>query len=288
MRKMMKMLGMFVAALTMVGCGYVGDGNFGLERAWDGKYKEKIVKPGADFYLFSTLEEVYGKNLNLPLELSPKDKDAVRLDNLKINVTYRVLSEGAYHYVTNDGDAVYDRNTDVHYIGRDRLSNDLSPSVQQVSEKWASEDMYRDTEKFANEIRAEMQKDINKKYGDKMFEIVDVKIPLVDVAEHIEKKIAQIQITKAEDAQNKAKLEALVSRENVMKKESVLLKNAINESGLTAEQYLEFRWQDTLSNMNADNISAGSNGSGGAETGTKKSGGNSNTQTMIVLNVGKK
>ena len=287
MRKMMKSFGLVVAALSMVGCSYIGDGNFGLERGWDGKYKEKIVKPGADFYIFSTLEEVYGKNLNLPLELSPKDKDAVRLDNLKINVTYRVLPEGAYHYVTNDGDAVYDRNNDVHYIGRDRLSNDLSPSVQQVSEKWASEDMYRDTEKFANEIRLEMQKDINKKYGAKMFEIVDVKIPLVDVAEHIEKKIAQIQITKAEDAQNKAKLEALDSRENVMKKESRLLKDAIDTSGLTAEQYLEFRWQETLSNMNADNISANdSSGSAGNEK--VKTGSNSNTQTMIVLNVGKK
>lgn len=287
MRKMMKSFGLVVAALSMVGCSYIGDGNFGLERGWDGKYKEKIVKPGADFYIFSTLEEVYGKNLNLPLELSPKDKDAVRLDKLKINVTYRVLPEGAYHYVTNDGDAVYDRNNDVHYIGRDRLSNDLSPSVQQVSEKWASEDMYRDTEKFANEIRLEMQKDINKKYGNKMFEVVDVKIPLVDVAEHIEKKIAQIQITKAEDAQNKAKLEALDSRENVMKKESRLLKDAIDTSGLTAEQYLEFRWQETLSNMNADNISANdSSGSAGNEK--VKTGSNSNTQTMIVLNVGKK
>ena len=287
MRKMMKSFGLVVAALSMVGCSYIGDGNFGLERGWNGKYKEKIVKPGADFYIFSTLEEVYGKNLNLPLELSPKDKDAVRLDNLKINVTYRVLPEGAYHYVTNDGDAVYDRNKDVHYIGRDRLSNDLSPSVQQVSVKWASEDMYRDTEKFANEIRLEMQKDINKKYGAKMFEIVDVKIPLVDVAEHIEKKIAQIQITKAEDAQNKAKLEALDSRENVMKKESRLLKDAIDTSGLTAEQYLEFRWQETLSNMNADNISANdSSGSAGNEK--VKTGSNSNTQTMIVLNVGKK
>lgn len=274
------LLAMF-AAFSMSGCiSTIGDGNFGLVKGYDGKYKQEIVEPGWGWYVFSNLQEVYGKNVNLQIDLSPKDSNSVRLDNLVVNVNYRAIKGGAYKYVANDGDAVRVANKDYYYLGADRLKIDLAPSIQQVSEKWESETMYRQTEQFAKEIRDEMQKDVDAKYGQGVFEIVDVKIAVVDVANFIEDKIAQIQLQRAEVEKNGERLKALESSEAVLKKETTLLSNAIGDSGLSPSQYLEYRWQETLKEINNDSLTAGGKG------GTAGAGA-SGPQMVLMINAGK-
>ena len=266
-----------VMAVGITGCGRTGDGNFSVVKGWDGKYKDRIDGPGIDIYVIEDQFEIYGKNQAISMKLRPKDKDGVRLDELVVNVTYRALSEGALNYLRKDGDLVPRKDdSDSYSLGGDRLRIDLEPSVQQASDKWGAEDMFRKNEEFALMVKTEMQTDIDKKYGKGVFQIVDIKIPMVDLPEHIENKIAQIQIQKAEEAQNIARLAALSSRKTVEDKENELLRDGIKNSGLTNDQYIAYRWQNTVANMQSGN---------GIRSDKSEKGASSDSTTMMVVNI---
>lgn len=225
------------------GCGIetVNDGNFAIgSGSYSGQYQENIYTPDWYWAPFTNLTQISAQeNVVQILNVTPKDKNNVLLQDLDIVFTYRAIPENALKFLRERGGLTpLPGNKQVFMLGYDKLQKDGKSMVQTSTQKYTSEEMLANIKQLETTFKNDLQGEIDGLYGAKTFEILDVKISNIKVASYIEDKVAQVEILKAEQQKNIERMKVIQSATQVKNAEANMLKEAIQQSGLTVEQYL--------------------------------------------------
>lgn len=248
-----------VMAMSLTGCGsaVIEQGNFSLSRTMlTGKYSQEAnTSAGFTLGVISSQVEFNGKEIVVPIEnIRPKDKDNVMLDDLDLNITYKVNPTKAQEFIVKTGDIIAadsKSSSDAEVIGYHRMEIESKSLIGDTTKKFSSEQIL-DNSKNANglnledQFKVDLQQKMNDSYGKDTFEIVSVRIGTPKVSPIIEQKIQQIATIEAEKAKNNATNMVLENREKTLTKEYQVLVNSAKNSGLSIDQALEYEYMKII------------------------------------------
>lgn len=229
----------------------VNDGNFAIGAgSYSGKYQEEIYTPDWYWAPLTNLTQISGQeNVVQILNVTPKDKNNVLLQDLDIVFTYRAIPKNSLKFLRERGGLTpLPSNREVFMLGYDKLQKDGKSMVQTSTQKYTSEEMLANIKQLETTFKNDLQNEIDGLYGAETFEILDVKISNIKVAPYIEDKVAQVEILKAEQQKNIERMKVIQSTAQVKNAEAAMLKEAIQQSGLTVEQYLRHEMIKAIAN----------------------------------------
>lgn len=244
-------------SIILTGCGgtVVSQGNFAVEKYWGGAYNEEVHGMGYNYQFFDTLYEIYGKEHMLKIEdVRPKDKDSIMLKDLDLNISYKALKDGAVRFLLKTEDIVKNPELKVYILGSRVVQKDAQAVIGHTMRKFSSEELLDKPLDVENAYKQDLQKELDSLYGKNTFEIVEVKIANVQVAESVENKIQAIAAVKAETEKNAAIRKILETREDTLTKEARVISNAAAKGGITVDQLLSYETIKAMKEMDASNL----------------------------------
>jgi len=220
----LKQVGIFLFALSTMGCVTVRQGNVGVKRTL-GKIDQDIIEPGARFYnVFATkiiTVPVRTENIEVALELPSKEGLNVKAD---ISILYHIEKEKATEIIGE--------------IGMDYESTIILPvfraSAADVTAKYMAKDMHTGN-RF--EIETAIKEQMMKIIGDRGFTIEAVLMKSIQLPQGLYKAIEE----KLEAEQDAQRMEFILLKEKqeasrrTIEAEGIRDANQIISEGLTPQ-----------------------------------------------------
>lgn len=238
------------AGLSMVlsGCGSssVAQGNFGLAKTMiTGQIQDSVYTPGFNLGIVSNIHEYYGREDMIKIDnIHPKDKDNVLLRDLDLIVTYTINPEKAKQFIIKTSDV---REVDgVLHIGQVRIERDARNIIGESVRNFSSIEILNSPKGLQDQFKKDLQANLDKEYGENVFNIKDIKVSNILVAEAVEARIQSIALIDAETAKNDAIMAILKNREKRLSAEAKIIKTAADESGLSVDQLLQSQLIDAI------------------------------------------
>lgn len=240
-------------ALSLGACT-VEQGNFAVEKkAFTGEYDNDIIGSGIRApRLLNSVYEINGKQIlaDIP-DISAKDKDNVKLQDMDMTLTYRVKSEAVIPFILKFDDLV--RGEHGYLLGQQNFLKEARSALQNSTRTFTSEEILNRQDEFEKNAITVVQKSLDEKYPG-IFEVVDAKAYSIKVGDAIEAKIQNIARSKAATAQAEAELATIQSRGATALAEAKMIKQVADDSGLTVDQYLTFRLQKIMDDNNQNPV----------------------------------
>lgn len=235
-------------SMALSGCGSssVAQGNFGLAKTMiTGQIQDGIYTPGFNLGIVSNIHEYYGREDMIKIDnIHPKDKDNVLLRDLDLIVTYTINPEKAKQFIIKTSDVV---NVDgVLHIGQVRIERDARNIIGESVRNFSSIEILNSPKGLQEQFKKDLQSNLDKEYGEKVFTIKDIKVSNILVAEAVEARIQSIALIDAETAKNDAIMAILKNREKRLSAEAKIIKTAADESGLSVDQLLQSQLIDAI------------------------------------------
>lgn len=246
-------VGLFLTASLLIGCTEMPqEGNFLVRKGFFGnKYETEISKERA-WYVFDTIQEVYGKEILYTLEdQTPKDRNGVLIQDLDLTIAVKVnpkhsKGENVIKFIVERSAFVESREKNAFVIGESYIKKDGASVLSKYFATIDSEALLNDKTTFESEFSKILQKELDSLYGEDMFYIEDVKVASFKAGQATEEKIQSINAIKAEEIKNAELLKAANSKKQVMLTNAQMLKDVSRETGLSVDQILESELINTL------------------------------------------
>ena len=238
-----KIVGALLIAANLTGCSKtITEGNFGMEKYWGGSYNKTAIEPGTYFFddVFDSWYEIYGKETMIKIQdIRPKDKNGVMLKDLDLNVSIKAIPEGAIKFFLKTGDLAKAEDG-IYKLGLKVLEKDAQSTFNKTMRLFTSEEALDKQDALELQFKKDLQAELDRLYGPKTFEVTEVKIANIQVAEAIEEKIQAIATVQAEQERNNATQKVLFSRQEAMTGEANVLKHTAEKTGLSIDQLLQY------------------------------------------------
>lgn len=239
-------VGLAFTAALMTGCTKMPEeGNFLVTKYWWSNTYEPTISKEREVNILDTIYEIYGKEkLYSLLDQTPKDKSGVLIQDLDITIAIKVnpqISQGEniIKFIVNKGGLVYDETLKQYVLGESYILKDAGSVLSKVFAKIDSEELLNNKEAFEKTYSNALQEELNKLYGEDVFNVADIKVAGFKASQATEQKIQNINAIKAEENKNNELLNAAISKEKVMLSNAKMIKNVSNLTGLTVDQVLE-------------------------------------------------
>ena len=235
----------------------VDQGNFALEKHVGGSWNPSPVSSGYHPLdnVLDSFYEVYGREYILAIaDTKPKDKDQILLKDLDLNISFKVNPALASKFITERAfDLTYDSEKGSYILGMKVLDKEVRSMLNSVTQKFSSDEILIDQNKFETAVKESLSKQLEQNYG-KLFEITDVRISNVLVAESVEAKKQAIELVKAEQQKNDATQNILKSKKDTLVKEMQVYADAAKETGVPLDIIVALEQTKALREMNVSAI----------------------------------
>lgn len=239
------------AVWTGVALDRVSDGNFGIGKSVSGIYKDQVIEQGFSVNFLTRVLEIDGKNNLVQVsDIRPKDKDGVLLEDLDYNVTYNVNPGRAVSFLRKQRDLVLSEDG-TYTLGKMYMTKFAQREATQVIRNFPSLTLLDNPTEVETAIQEALQKRLDQEFGKGLFEISNINLASVKVADVIEQRIQNVAAQDAAAAAAQAQLRSLEERGAAELAEANSIKSISDKTGVSLEQLIEIRRIRALENMNA-------------------------------------
>jgi hypothetical protein len=239
-----------LAALLMVGCTRVNQGELGIVQHFGGSVDDTAAGAGFNMTVFDSIIKVDSTEVRVPMhDLTPKDKDGV-LFTVDLTATYRLNPEKAvaFYKQTHEVDRITENNEVETVLGFKVMQDVVANATTKAFNEFAVSEIGVKKTEIESRLKELLQQKIDSRYAD-AFIITNVNINRTKLGDSVEAVLQSQAIAKSQRALLDLQQQLAEKETDLINKKIEGLKQISSRTGIPVEKLMGFKLREQYNNV---------------------------------------